>query len=313
MTKPIIIGLAGPELTAAEKECIQQIQPLGFILFKRNCQNPDQVRALCTTLRPLVPNEFCPILIDQEGGRVSRLDWWSRPAMGFWGQYYSGNEAKISGIVYDIGYSLGQHLKSLGINVNCAPVLDLAFPGASQVIGDRSFGWDPQVVKFLGESYAKGLLDAGVLPVMKHLPGHGRALVDSHQSLPVVHATREELQQSDFIPFTNSSIPMGMTAHILFPELDPENPATLSSTIIQDIIRGDLQFDGFLWSDDLAMGAVKDIVLEQRINQALHAGCDAVLYCDPDLEPLAVIAHNLPLLSRQSFQRFLSTIGLFNP
>ncbi|MBV8651617.1 MAG: glycoside hydrolase family 3 protein, partial [Alphaproteobacteria bacterium] len=242
--RAVIFGCAGKTLEASEHAFFRDADPLGFILFARNCETPDQIRALIGELRDSVGRADAPVLIDQEGGRVARL----RPP--HWRSYPSG--AQIAALGKDAAdaartaaHLIADDLRRLGITIDCLPVLDLSFPGADAVIGDRSFGADPERVAELGRAQCEGLLSGGVLPVIKHIPGHGRGTVDSHFALPVVDASREALEAADFAPFRKlNDAPWAMTAHIVYTALDPDRAATLSPTVIDEVIRGVIGFDG---------------------------------------------------------------------
>jgi beta-N-acetylhexosaminidase len=287
-----IVGIAGPTLSAEEVALFRATPPLGVILFARNVQTPDQLRALNASLRELL-GEQAPILVDQEGGRVARLrpPHWPAfpPAANFEKLPEAASRANAA--------LLGLTCREVGFDVVCAPVLDLRLPGAHRVIGDRAFSDDPAEVVRLGQPWVKGLQQAGCVPVIKHIPGHGRAMVDSHLALPRVTAGREELA-ADFAPFTAlaSSGAWGMTAHILYEALDPVLPATLSPSLITQLIRGAIGFDGVLVSDDLAMKALKGDpgALAAR---AIGAGCDLVLHCTGVLEETAAALAGCPRLS----------------
>ena len=279
---PAILGLSGPTLTDAEHGLIRDADPAGFCLFRRNVEDPVQLRALTDSLRALSGRGDLPILIDQEGGRVARLGpphWPAFPAAARFASLY--DKAPMSAIeaARANGHALALTLVEVGINVDAAPVLDLLHPGADAIVGDRSFGAEPMQVAALGRALLDGLAAGGIAGVIKHLPGHGRAAADSHHLLPVVDASAEELA-ADLAPFRALAgrAAMAMTAHILYPAWDPERPATLSPTIVADVIRGAIGFDGLLMTDDIAMGALSGSVAE-RGRAALAAGCDVVLHC----------------------------------
>jgi beta-N-acetylhexosaminidase len=287
MTRPVITDCAGERLSAAERELFARTQPFGFILFQRNCQTPEQVRALTADMRAVVGRADVPILIDQEGGRVARL----KPP--HWGVYRPAAEfGALAGVDMTAAKRaahlnaalIADELKSLGVNVDCLPLLDLNFPGAHAIIGDRAYGGEPELVAALGRATCEGLMAGGVVPVIKHIPGHGRASVDSHLALPQVDARLAELEQSDFRPFGDlRDMPVAMTAHITYTAIDPENPATTSRKVIADVIRRDIGFEGVLLSDDISMKALRGS-LEERARACLEAGCDIVLHCNGTLE-----------------------------
>jgi beta-N-acetylhexosaminidase len=300
-----ILGCSGPELTPDEKAFFRDANPWGFILFRRNIEAPEQVRALTASLREIVGRADAPILIDQEGGRVQRMGppHWRRypPARAFGGA--APRDAAMRRELTRLGMRLIAHdLVSVGINVDCAPVLDVPAPGAHDVIGDRAYGEDPGTVATLGLAAAEGLLAGGVLPVIKHIPGHGRAGADSHEALPVVKASRRELE-SDFAPFRAlATMPLGMTAHVVYTALDPERPATTSATVIGEVIRGAIGFEGLLMSDDLSMNALSGS-LRQRAEAALAAGCDVALHCNGRMEEMQDVAQASPVLAGKAGAR----------
>lgn len=291
-----IFGLAGLTLTGAERSFFQRVRPLGYILFARNVADPVQVAALVTDLRGLVP-DFAPlILIDQEGGRVQRLRppaWRSAPAMAPFGKLYAKDRAEAASTLRLNMQLIGQELASLGIDVDCAPVMDVPVAGAHDIIGDRAFSNDPKVVAALAPVACEGLIAAGVVPVIKHIPGHGRARADSHKELPVVDADLPALRASDFVPFAafpKWGLPaFAMTAHVVYSAIDRARPATNSPVVIREIIRGELGFDGLLMSDDLCMRALAG-PYKERAAAALEAGCDAVLHCDGNLADMEAVA-----------------------
>lgn len=269
---PVILGIAGPILTAAEREMFARHPPAGIILFGRNIQNPAQLAELTGSLRDILPPD-AQLMVDQEGGRVARL------RAPFWPELPAAATLTTPQAAYSHGRALGAMARAAGFDVVAAPVLDLRYAGADDVIGDRAFSADPEIVAMLGARLAAGLIAEHVIPVMKHLPGHGRATVDSHKILPRVAA---QTLEADFYPFAaNAGLPWGMTAHIVFESLDPVHPATLSKTVIKDIIRGKIGFSGILLSDDLAMEALTGPPAARAL-AALEAGCDIALYCPGD-------------------------------
>src|SRR4051794_7494544 len=259
-TRAFIAGCSGTELTPDEVAFFKEADPWGFILFRRNVGTPEQVRALCASLRDAVGRADAPILIDQEGGRVQRLGpphWPKSPSGSVYGRLHA-NDPLVQREITRLGARLIAHdLRSVGITVDCLPVLDVPSPGAHDVIGDRAYGKSPSQVAILGRAAAEGLMAGGVLPVMKHIPGHGRAGADSHLSLPAVDASREELERHDFAPFRMlTDLPLAITAHVVYTALDPERPATVSPGIIGGIIRGQIGCYGLLMTDDLSMKAL---------------------------------------------------------
>lgn len=292
-------------LTEAERAFFAAAQPLGFILMGRNCADPSQVRALVAALRSCVNHPDAPVLIDQEGGRVARLKpphWPKFPPPALIGALYHQDEASGIELATLVGTLIGQELRALDINVDCAPVLDVAHPETHQAIGDRAFSADPRAVGLLGHAFAEGLLAAGVLPVIKHLPGHGRATVDPHLALPVVLQDKAAVE-ADYVPFRMlAAMPLGMTSHILFQALDAETPASQSRAIVRDVIRRAIGFNGLLLSDDLDMKALGE-PLPDRCNRVLAAGTDVLLICNTPVAELAVLA-DLPPMTETSWQRW---------
>jgi beta-N-acetylhexosaminidase len=288
--RAVVFGCAGTTLTPAERDFFRDADPLGFILFQRNCDNPDQLRRLVAALRDALGRADAPVLIDQEGGRVARLKpphWPAYPA--------PAAIAALGGAAAKEAAWLGARLiaddlAALGITVDCVPVLDIPVPGADAVIGDRALGDEPAAVATLGRAVCEGLLAGGVLPVIKHIPGHGRATVDSHHALPRVDAPRATLAASDFAPFRAlADMPWAMTAHIVYGDIDAGAAATLSRAVIAQVIRGNIGFDGVLVSDDLSMRALGGSFAD-RAAGALAAGCDVVLHCNGDMKEMTEIA-----------------------
>jgi beta-N-acetylhexosaminidase len=288
-----IFGVAGTRLTPEERSFFREVDPAGFIVFARNCESPAQLRALTDEMREVAGRDRLPILIDQEGGRVARLKppyWPKTPAAGAIGALFERDAAEAETAARLAATIIGRELAAAGVTVNCAPVLDVRFPGAHDVIGDRSFHGDPEVVARLGSVFADGLLGAGVLPVIKHMPGHGRTRVDSHFDLPRVEVEREVLVDSDFRPFAAlRDLPWGISAHLLFTRIDPDRPATLSPAVISEVIRGEIGFDGVLVTDDLSMKALRG-GLRQIASQAIAAGCDLALHCNGRLDEMQEVA-----------------------
>jgi beta-N-acetylhexosaminidase len=301
MTPPraAILGLAGPELAAEERRFFAAADPLGFILFKRNCETPAQLARLVRDLRAAVGRADAPVLIDQEGGRVARLGppHWRQPPAAAAFAALADQDLALGGEAARLNARLmAADLAAAGIDVDCAPVLDLPVPGAHDVIGDRAHGRTPEMAATLGRAVCEGLLEGGVLPVLKHIPGHGRATVDTHHALPVVATGEAELRRTDFAPFRAlNDMPWAMTAHVVFAAIDPAAPATASRPVIERAIRGFIGFDGVLVSDDLSMQALSGSVAE-RARAALAAGCDVVLHCNGRMDEMrAVVAATPPL------------------
>jgi len=293
LPRAVVLGCAGERLSPEERRFFAAADPLGFVLFRRNCRAPDQLRELVLELRRCVVRGDAPVLIDQEGGRVARL----RPP--HWRVYPAA--AQIAALPDPLAAEaarlgarlIADDLAGVGITIDCAPVLDLPVPEADPVIGDRAFGSEPARVARLGRAFCEGLLAGGVLPVVKHIPGHGRARVDSHHACPRVEADPAVLAHSDFAPFRALSampgaMPWAMTAHIVFAAIDETAPATFSGHVIDTIIRGEIGFGGVLVSDDISMGAL-DGTLGERTRRALDAGCDLVLHCNGVIGEMAEI------------------------
>jgi beta-N-acetylhexosaminidase len=305
-TRAFIAGCSGLEPTPEERSFFREAQPWGFILFKRNVDHPAQVRALCDALRDTLGRADAPILIDQEGGRVQRMGppHWSRyPSGRAYGQLHA-NDPIVQREIVRLGARLLAHdLLSVGINVDCLPVLDVPVAGAHDVIGDRAYAREPDKVAVLGRAAAEGLLAGGVLPVIKHIPGHGRAGVDSHLSLPVVEAFLNDLEGRDFKPFRIlADMPLAMTAHVVYTALDPDNPATTSSRIIGEVIRGAIGYDGLLMTDDLSMQALSG-TFRDRAEAAVRAGCDMLLHCNGKLDERTPVAEAAPALAGDALRR----------
>ncbi|MBL6951580.1 MAG: beta-N-acetylhexosaminidase [Alphaproteobacteria bacterium] len=306
-----VFGCAGPVLQPDEAAFFRASNPLGFILFARNCDNPEQIRRLTADLRAAVGRVEAPVLMDHEGGRVQRLpppQWRKIPPAAIFGRL-AQNDIELAEAAVTLNARLmALELADLGVDVDCVPCLDVQDPAGHQVIGDRAFSSDPDVVARLGRAQAEGLRQGGVLPVIKHMPGHGRAQVDSHLEMPVVAASREQLSKQDFRPFTAlSDLPLGMTAHLLYPALDPDHPATMSKIIIAEVIRGQMGFDGLLFTDDLSMQALGGD-LGQRAAGALAAGCDVALHCNgrgDEMRAVAAVCHGLSAKAQSRWQRAL--------
>lgn len=290
--KPLILGIAGTELSLAEAALFAQYQPAGFILFARNIETPAQVKRLTAALRNCVQDKAVPILVDQEGGRVNRFQdascWPQFPAAAHFGTLAAQQGLPAAAAACRKNYAaIGQMLADIGITINCAPCLDLPQPHSDAVIGDRAFSADPETALALGRAALRGLHEAGVAGCLKHMPGHGRAQVDSHKSLPVVTARRATLLAHDAKPFRKlaAEADWGMTAHIRYNALDKDAPATQSRRILQEIVRGHIGFQGVLVSDDLSMQALSGTIVT-RAQAALDAGCDLVLHCNGDLREM---------------------------
>jgi len=270
--KPVILGISGPVLLPEEAEMLRQHAPRGIILFSRNIENPSQLSELIEKLRAALPDGGV-LMVDQEGGRVARL----KPP--HWPALPAAATLKTAEDAYAHGRALGAMVRAAGFDIAAAPVLDLPYDFADAVIGDRAISSDPQTVARLGGEIARGIIAEGVIPVMKHIPGHGRATADSHLALPRI---AEADLDADFYPFiANNALPWAMTAHIVYEQID-ERPATISPKVIQTVIRRKIGFSGTLISDDLAMDALTGTPGERAV-AALAAGCDIALYCPGDM------------------------------
>jgi beta-N-acetylhexosaminidase len=305
-TRAFITGVSGPELTAAEREFIRIERPWGFILFKRNIETPAQVILLIAELRKEIGEPDAPVLIDQEGGRVQRL------GPPHWPAYPPG---AVFGTLYDIDRALGlsaarlsarliaADLIDLGVTVDCLPLADVPVAGSDAVIGNRAYGTEPAKVAAIARAVTEGLEQGGILPVLKHIPGHGRATADTHFRLPVVDTPESELERTDFAAFQPlADLPLAMTAHVVFSALDPAHPATTSATIIHQVIRGVIGFQGLLMSDDVSMNALAGSIAE-RTRAILAAGCDMVLHCNGKLDEMRDVARETPELSGKALER----------
>lgn len=297
--KPVIFGIAGLELSPDERAFFTEAEPAGYILFKRNIATREQVRALTDSLRALSGNDRLPILIDQEGGRVARMgppEWPAFPAGPAFAKLYDTAPMSAIQAMRANGQALGLMLAEVGITVDCAPILDIAQPDTTEAISCRTYGAEPMQVAALGRAMLEGLAAGGVVGVIKHMPGHGRAVVDSHHLLPTVSASAEALE-ADLEPFrTLRHAPMGMTSHIVFEAWDAERPATLSPTIVNDVIRGMIGFDGLLMTDDIDMKALSGTAGEKAAG-AITAGCDLVLDCWARMDEMVEIAGRLGSIS----------------
>ncbi|MCI5050379.1 MAG: beta-N-acetylhexosaminidase [Rickettsiales bacterium] len=301
----VIYGCEGLSLSADERAFFADEQPLGFILFARNCDNPSQLSDLVASLKETVSHVDVPVLIDQEGGRVARLKpphWRDYPAAERFVNLAKADEVQAVRACYLNARLMAEELHALGINTNCAPVADLRLEGAHDIIGDRAFGAGDEQIAPLAAAQAEGLMDGGVIPVLKHIPGHGRALVDSHESLPRVSEPLDVLKETDFKPFQSLGyIPMGMTAHIVYEAIDKDLPATLSPTAIS-LIRELIGFGGLLMTDDLSMKALQGN-LGDLASQALKAGCDIVLHCNGKMDEMQSVARGVRALNDAGIAR----------
>jgi len=313
--RAFITGLAGASLTTAERHFVQEAAPFGLILFKRNVTTPDALRRLVDEFRAAVGRQ-APVLVDQEGGRVQRLGpphWPTYPPGAAYGAVFdrdpdAGRRAARLG-----GRLIANDLAQLGIDVDCAPVADVPAADADPVIGDRAYGADPAKVATLAGAFAAGLMQGGLLPVLKHLPGHGRATADSHQRLPVVTADRTTLDATDFAAFRPlAGLPLGMTAHVVFTAVDPVAPATTSANIVKHVIRDSIGFTGLLMSDDISMNALSGS-LSERTRAAIAAGCDVVLHCNGELSEMVEVAAEAPALAGDAARRAEAALAARKP
>lgn len=306
MLSAFITGLAGTELDPREAAVLRAARPCGVILFARNVADPAQVRRLSGAARSAVGFDIL-VLIDQEGGRVRRLTpphWRELPAAAAYGRLYAGDPAEACRAARLAAQLTAAELREAGINTNCVPVLDVPVPGSHGIIGERAYGADPGQVAALGRAVAEGHMAGGVLPVIKHVPGHGRATADSHLELPVVAAPRAELERTDFAPFRDlADLPAAMSAHVVFAAIDADRPASTSTRVIADIVRRAIGFDGLLMSDDLGMQALSGTVAE-RAEAVLAAGCDLALACRGDLAETEAVAAVVPQLGGTALARF---------
>jgi beta-N-acetylhexosaminidase len=311
-----IYGLSGPELLAEEADFFRDARPAGYILFKRNIVSREQLRSLTDALRDLEGHDNVPILIDQEGGRVARMrppEWPAFPSGEAFDQLYRLAPSSAIEAARVNGRALGLMLNEVGVTVDCLPMLDVRQPGATDIVGDRALGSEPMQVAALGKAILDGLASAGALGVIKHIPGHGRALVDSHHELPIVEASEAELA-SDLEPFERlRDAPMGMTSHILYTAWDADRPASQSPFIIQEIIRQRIGFDGFLMSDDIGMEALAGDH-GQRAAACVAAGCDVALHCDGKMANMLSVASAVGDISAEGEARLARAMAMrFTP
>ncbi|WP_347265070.1 beta-N-acetylhexosaminidase [Nitrobacter sp.] len=315
-TRAFIMGASGLSLTTEEREFLRAERPWGFILFKRNVDNPLQVARLVQEFREAVGDSDAPVLIDQEGGRVQRLGpphWPVYPAGATFGALYDRDQAAGLKAARLSAQLIAADLADLGITVDCLPLADVPVPGADAVIGDRAYGTDPHKVAVIARAVAEGLEQGGVLPVLKHIPGHGRATADTHHRLPVVDTLKDELEAGDFTAFRLlSDLPMAMTAHVVFSAIDATQPATTSATIIEQVIRGSIGFQGLLMSDDVSMNALSGSIA-QRTRAIVAAGCDMVLHCNGRLDEMRQVAGETPELSGAELDRAEQALAARKP
>lgn len=312
--RALITGLEGQKLKDAEKRFLAATRPLGIILFARNCETHDQIRRLVADAEDAIGSDETLVLIDQEGGRVQRL----RPPLGralppaatYAGRYEAGDRDGACAAAEAAARLVARDLRDLGVNTNCAPVLDLPVAGAHAIIGDRAFGTTVDQVVRLGRAVANGFMSGGVLPVIKHIPGHGRATKDSHLDLPVVDTPRADLSRTDFAPFKAlADIPAAMSAHVVFTAVDPDAPASTSAKVTADVIRGEIGYDGLLMSDDLGMHALKG-TMHARAEAVIRAGSDVALHCSGNLAEMEEAASGVPDLAGDALRRAQSALAV---
>jgi len=313
--RAFITGVAGPALTDGERAFLREAQPWGLILFSRNIAGPDPLRRLIAEFRATLGRD-APVLIDQEGGRVQRLGpphWPSYPPGAAYGALYDRDRAAGLAVARLGARLIAADLSCLRIDVDCLPIADVPVAGADPVVGDRAYGNDPDKVAAIARAIADGLVEGGVLPVLKHIPGHGRATSDSHERLPVVDADRETLEATDFAAFRPlRDLPLAMTAHVVFSAVDPVAPATTSPVIVGDVIRDSIGFEGLLMSDDISMGALSGSLAE-RASAAIAAGCDMILHCNGKMPEMRAVAEAVPVLAGKAAQRAALALAAKRP
>jgi beta-N-acetylhexosaminidase len=313
MRKALIAGVSGLRLTPEELAFFKGERPAGLILFTRNCHDADQIKCLIAETRAVVASDDFLVLIDQEGGRVQRL----RGALGRmlpparrYGDLYARDQMLAKEAAFLTARLVAQDLRGYGIDTNCAPVLDVPVSGAHDIIGDRAYGTDTATIIALAREVMRGYMAGGVVPVIKHIPGHGRAMADSHLALPTVSTSHAELSRSDFVPFhALRDCPAAMTAHVVFSAIDPKHPATTSHKVTTDIIRKEIGFDGFLMSDDLSMKALTG-PMRARAESVIAAGCDVALHCNGEMSEMHAAAEGVPALAGKALQRFADACSL---
>ncbi len=313
MTSALIVGLSGISLTPDERAFLAEAQPAGVILFQRNVCDPAAIRPLIDSAREAIGLDETLFLIDQEGGRVQRIKAPAArdlPPAAAYGELYARDREAALKAAFSVARLAAEELKAFGVTMNCAPVLDVPVAGAHDVIGDRAYGGEPSQIIALARAVANGLLAGGVVPVVKHIPGHGRATSDSHFELPIVRTSRAELSATDFQPFSAlADLPAAMTAHVVFSDIDTEHPASTSSRVTRDVIRGEIGFDGLLISDDLSMKALKG-PMRSRAEAVIRAGSDLALHCNGDLAEMRAAAEGAPQLAGRAAQRFADAAAL---
>jgi beta-N-acetylhexosaminidase len=311
MAKALITDVAGLALTAQERDFLRDADPWGFIVFRRNVDTPQQLRALVASMREAVGRD-APVLVDQEGGRVQRLGpphWPKYPTGAYYSALYDRDRAEGLRAAFLGARLIAFDLADVGIDVDCLPLADVPGSEADPIIGDRAYGVTPEKVAAIAAAVAEGLMAGGVLPVLKHLPGHGRATADSHLALPVVSTDRVTLASTDFAAFRPlAKLPLGMTAHVVFSAIDPVAPATTSVTMVREVIRGEIGFENLLMSDDISMKALSG-TLAERARASLAAGCDVVLHCNGSFEERRAVADACPPLAGDATRRAEAALG----
>lgn len=310
--KAFIAGCSGSELTADERAFFRDVRPCGLILFARNCQTRDQIRKLTGDARESAGGDDFLVLVDQEGGRVQRMgppEWRKYPPALAFAHLYRNDRHEALDAAQAVTQLMAADLHEVGITVDCAPVLDVPAPGAHDIIGNRAYGDNPETIIALARVVADAFLEGGVLPVIKHLPGHGRARADSHTALPVIEASPEELAGTDFKPFAAlNDLPLAMTAHVVLKAFDEDTPASVSALIMNKVIRGAIGFDGLVMSDDLDMAALKGS-LSGRARDVIAAGCDVALHCSGKLRDAEQVAEAVPVLEGTALARYEAALA----
>lgn len=304
--KAFITGVSGLALTDEERDFIRAERPWGFILFKRNIEDKTQVSGLVSDMREVLGDSGAPVLIDQEGGRVQRLgppNWPLYPAGAVFAALYETDRTAGLRAAWLSSRLIAADLADLGITVDCLPLADVPVAGADAVIGNRAYGTTPAQVTVIARAVTEGLEAGGILPVLKHIPGHGRATADTHHNLPVVETPKAELEATDFVAFQLlADLPMAMTAHVVFSAIDPAQPATTSATMIEQVIRGTIGFQGLLMSDDVSMNALSGSISE-RTKAIISAGCDMILHCNGKMDEMREVARETPVLAGDKLMR----------
>jgi beta-N-acetylhexosaminidase len=314
--RAFICGVSGLDLTGTERRFLREADPWGLILFKRNVDSPEQVKRLVGSFREVVGRDEAPVLIDQEGGRVQRLGpphWPNYPPGREYGRIYDRDRLQGLAAARLGSRLMAADLAALGISVDCLPVADVPIAGSDAVIGDRAYGVSAAKVAAIASAIAEGLRAGGVLPVAKHIPGHGRAIVDSHAELPTVDVDRTTLERTDFATFRAlNHLPLAMTAHVVFSAIDPVAPATISATIVHEVIRGSIGFDGVLMTDDISMGALGG-TMTSRVRASIAAGCDIVLHCNGRIDEMRSVAAAVPVLDGETMRRAAAALARRRP